>query len=116
MALNLVKTVADFLRQRSEEKFKARHMAQWIFETFPAECHEKKSKSTFIKTDEQLIQQLVAELVHNDPIFKRIILKLKRLKAAHANIIGPKNPNRQRSLTQKRRRKLSLHPQFSFRH
>jgi hypothetical protein len=77
MALNLVKTVADFLRQRSEEKFKARHMAQWIFETFPAECHEKKSKSTFIKTDEQLIQQLVAEIGSQRPNIQKNHPKIK---------------------------------------
>ena len=62
MALNLNKTVADFLHDRPEQKFRARQLAQWIFENFPTECQEKKAKSRFINSDDQLVQQLVAEI------------------------------------------------------
>jgi hypothetical protein len=58
MSLNLTKTVVDFLSRHAEQKFTARQIAQWIFDTFPAECQEKKTNSTSITTDAELIQQL----------------------------------------------------------
>nr|CUV26344.1 protein of unknown function [Ralstonia solanacearum]CUV34431.1 protein of unknown function [Ralstonia solanacearum]CUV42921.1 protein of unknown function [Ralstonia solanacearum]CUV62013.1 protein of unknown function [Ralstonia solanacearum] len=36
--LNLGKTVLAFLQAHSGEKFTARQIAEWVFETFPAEC------------------------------------------------------------------------------
>jgi hypothetical protein len=71
MALNLMKTVVDFLSDRIEQKFTARQIAQWIFENFPAECQEKKSASTFIKTDADLIQQIIAEIGSQRPALQK---------------------------------------------
>lgn len=34
MALNLGKAVADYLATRPEQKFSARQIAEWIFETY----------------------------------------------------------------------------------
>ena len=67
MGLNLTKTVADFLRNNAEQKFTARQIAQWIFEEFPTECQEKKVKSISIRTDAELIQQIVAEIGSQRP-------------------------------------------------
>ncbi|MDO9069466.1 MAG: HrgA protein [Deltaproteobacteria bacterium] len=67
MGLNLAKTVVDFLSKHTEQKFTARQLAQWIFENFPAECQEKKVNSKFIKTDADLIQQIVAEISSHRP-------------------------------------------------
>jgi uncharacterized protein len=49
MALNLAKTVVDFLSGRPEQKFTARKMADWIFENHPVECQEKKANSNTSK-------------------------------------------------------------------
>ena len=64
MALNLAKAVLDCLKSRHEEKLTARQIAEWIFSTYPAECQEKKANSQggYIKTDGDLVQQLVAEI------------------------------------------------------
>ena len=62
MGLNLSKTVADYLAKRPEQKYTARQMAQWIFETYPAECAEKKANSSALKSDADLVQQIVAEI------------------------------------------------------
>ena len=62
MSLRLAETVVTFLSERAEDKFTARQIAQWVFENFPAECQEKKARSTTIKTDADLVQQLVAEI------------------------------------------------------
>jgi hypothetical protein len=67
MALNLTKTVTDFLRSQDEQKFTARQIAEWIFRKYPSECQEKKSSSKFIETDAQLVQQLVAEISSQRP-------------------------------------------------
>jgi hypothetical protein len=62
--LNLTGVVLDCLKSRNEEKLTARQIAEWIFSTYPAECQEKKSNSQgrYIKTDSDLVQQLVAEI------------------------------------------------------
>jgi len=62
MRLNLSQTIIDYLRSHPEEKFTARHMAQWAFDSFPNECQAKKQRSKSIDTDAQLIEQLVAEI------------------------------------------------------
>lgn len=71
MALNLRNTVRQFLNDRPGEKFTARQMAEWIFEKFPAECQDKKEKSTFIQTDADLVQQIVAEISSQRPSLQK---------------------------------------------
>ena len=71
MALNLTRVVIGYLKERSEEKFTARQIAEWIFAAFPAECQEKKSGSKFITTDAELVQQLVAEISSQRPVLQK---------------------------------------------
>lgn len=71
MALNLSKTVRQFLSERPDEKFTARYMAEWIFKNFPGECQEKKENSTFIKTNAELVQQIVAEISSQRPALQK---------------------------------------------
>jgi hypothetical protein len=71
MALNLQSIVVDFLAERAEQKFTARKIAEWIFATFPAECQDKKANSSFIKTDADLVQQLVAEISSSRPAIQK---------------------------------------------
>jgi len=71
MGLNLSKTVVDFLAERAEQKFTARQMAEWIFESFPTECQEKKANSTYIKTDSDLVQQIVSEISSQRPALQK---------------------------------------------
>lgn len=71
MALNLAKNFYDFLKARPEEQFTARDIANWIFQTYPDQCREKKERSTAtiipLDTDEALIQQLVREIGSQRP-------------------------------------------------
>ncbi len=71
MTLNLSKTVVDFLHGRAEQKFTARKIAEWIFETYPKECKEKREKSKFIETDAELLQQIVAEISSMRPALQK---------------------------------------------
>ena len=71
MALSLSKTVSQFLSERPDEKFTARYMAEWIFKNFPNECQEKKENSTFIKTNAELVQQIVAEISSQRPVLQK---------------------------------------------
>ncbi len=67
MALNLGKSVVDFLTAHPEEKFSARQIAEWLVATFPAECSAKKASSQTLETDADLLQQLVAEIGSQRP-------------------------------------------------
>lgn len=69
MALNLRQAVVGFLKDRAEQKFTARQIAEWLFETFPEECQEKRARSQgdYIKSDADLVQQLVAEISSQRP-------------------------------------------------
>lgn len=45
MALNLAKAVIGYLKERPEEKFTARQVAEWVFATHPNECQEKRANT-----------------------------------------------------------------------
>lgn len=79
MALNLRQAVVGFLKDRAEQKFTARQIAEWLFETFPAECQEKRAKSqgNYIKSDADLVQQLVAEISSQRPRLQKKHPELK---------------------------------------
>ena len=68
MALNLAKTVIGYLKERPEQKFTAREIAEWVFATYPDECQEKRANSRRDdKSDADLVQQLVAEISSQRP-------------------------------------------------
>ncbi|WP_215779033.1 COG2958 family protein [Paludibacterium sp. B53371] len=77
MALNLAKTVVNYLKERPEEKLTARQIAEWIFSTFPGECQAKKQTSKSISTDAELMQQLVAEISSQRPRLQKQHPELK---------------------------------------
>jgi hypothetical protein len=79
MALNLRQAVVGFLKDRAEQKFTARQIADWLFEAFPEECQEKRAKSqgNYIKSDADLVQQLVAEIGSQRPRLQKMHLQLK---------------------------------------
>ena len=69
MALNLAKAVIGYLKDRPEQKFTARQIAEWVFASYPDECQEKRANSRggYIKSDADLVQQLVAEISSRRP-------------------------------------------------
>ncbi|MET2530995.1 COG2958 family protein [Ralstonia pseudosolanacearum] len=75
--LNLGKTVLAFLKTRTGEKFTARQIAEWVFETFPAECQAKKARSQALATDAALLQQLAAEVGSQRPQLQKKHPELK---------------------------------------
>lgn len=79
MALNLGKAVLECLKTHEEEKMTAREIAEWIFNAYPSECQEKKtnSKGDYIKTDADLVQQLVAEISSQRPRLQKRNSELK---------------------------------------
>lgn len=79
MAMNLAKLVIGFLNERREQKFTARQIAEWIFATCPEECQEKRSNSRgdYIKTDADLVQQLIAEISSQRPRLQKRHPELK---------------------------------------
>ncbi|MGN0921143.1 MAG: COG2958 family protein [Cellvibrio sp.] len=81
MALNLRQRVAEFLQPRTDVTFTARDIALWIFEQFPDECSEKRERSagTYIQTDSDLIQQLVAEIGSQRPRMQKMHPQIKTI-------------------------------------
>lgn len=77
MALNLAKAVFGYVKERPEEKFTARQIAEWIFATFPDQCQAKKQSSKFISNDAELVQQLVAEISSQRPVLQKRHPELK---------------------------------------
>jgi hypothetical protein len=71
MALNLAKTVFECLQQNPGQKFTAREIANWIFQTYPDECHQKQKRSTAtvnpLDNETALLQQIVAEIGSQRP-------------------------------------------------
>lgn len=71
MALNLAKAVIGCLKNRLDEEFTARQIAEWVFATFPTECQAKEKSSKFITNDIELVQQLVAEISSQRPVLQK---------------------------------------------
>lgn len=70
--INLNKRVLEFLKKHPRQKFTAREIAEWFFQTYPAECEAKKQASLVLHSDQDLIQQLVAEIgSHRTQLQKR---------------------------------------------
>lgn len=71
MTLNLVNTVFAFLKKNPEQKFTARQIAEWIFETYPDACRQKQKRSTAtvnpLGNATALLQQIVAEIGSQRP-------------------------------------------------
>ncbi len=66
MSLKLRDKTYEFLSAQPNQRFTARQIADWMFETYPAECEEKQQNSTAtanpLDSDKLLIQQIVAEI------------------------------------------------------
>ncbi|TFW51796.1 HrgA protein [Bradyrhizobium sp. MOS001] len=71
MALELRKRVFELLAAKPDQKYKAREIASWICDTYPAEAQEKLVNSTFIQDQTALINQLVAEIGANRPNWEK---------------------------------------------
>lgn len=77
MALNLGKRFIDYLQANTGRSFTAREVAQWIFAQFPKECAEKKAASSALTSDDELVQQLVAEISGSRPRWQKMHPALK---------------------------------------
>ena len=70
--LNLPNTVVEFLRQRPEQKFTAREIADWIFKTYPDKCRQKLERSTVLNNETALLQRIPGEInSHRQRLQKR---------------------------------------------
>ena len=67
MALVLRKRVVEFLSSHPDERFTAREIARWICENYPQEAAAKLAASASLQTQNELLNQLVAEIGANRP-------------------------------------------------
>lgn len=62
MSLKLNDKVFECLSSNPEVKFTAKKIALWVFENYKTECLEKMNRSDALKTEKDLIQQIVSEI------------------------------------------------------
>jgi len=81
MALKLRDRTVECLKLEPNKKFTARQIAEWVFNTYPEECEDKRSRSTARVTplddDHTFITQLVAEIGSNRPALQKKYPQLK---------------------------------------
>lgn len=78
MSLNLGKRLIEFLQSNQDKRYTARDIAEWVLESFPTECAEKKAASSaYIQTDADLRNQLVAEISSSRPRWQKQHPQLK---------------------------------------
>lgn len=65
--MRLNQAVVNCLKAQPGRRLKAREVAEWIVETYPAAAEEKLRRSAVLQTRDDLIQQLVAEIGANRP-------------------------------------------------
>ena len=92
MALNLANTVVEFLQQNPEQKFTAREIANWIFETYPDECRQKQKRSTAtvnpLDNETALLQQIVAEIGSQRPRLQKRHPEVKTTEGRVTILVG----------------------------
>lgn len=69
--LKLNNVVVECLSANRERRFTARQLAEWIKGHYPNECQLKLERSRSLKTEADLVQQLVAEIGANRPAIER---------------------------------------------
>ena len=67
MATTLVERVLGFLQEKEDQRFTAREIASWIYETYPDEYQKKLERSESLQTERDLVQQIATEIRSNRP-------------------------------------------------
>ena len=75
--IGLQNVVIEFLRKNSDQRFAAKEIASWIFEIYPNECQEKRNRSKKLNTDEDVINQITAEISSSRPSIQKKDPKIK---------------------------------------
>ncbi|MEO1949635.1 HrgA protein [Thioclava sp.] len=60
--LQLAKRIPQLLQEHPEHRFKARELAELLLRRFPEACAAKLARSSALETEDQLVQQIVAEI------------------------------------------------------
>ena len=71
IVLKLNNAVAECLKGNQDRRFTARDLALWVRNCYPNECQLKLQRSQSLKTEADLLQQLVAEIGANRPAIER---------------------------------------------
>jgi uncharacterized protein len=77
MAIELRKRVFEFLSSQPEKRFKARDIANWLCDTYPQEAEAKLANSIFLSNKNELLNQLVAEISANRPLWQEKYSELR---------------------------------------
>ena len=79
--LGLPNKVLEFLQQNREQKFTAREIADWIFETYPDDCHEKQERSAVIDNETALLKGIRSEITSYIPRLQKRHPEIKTIES-----------------------------------
>lgn len=79
--MNLRERSFELLKAHPDQRFKAREIAEWIHENYPAETRTKMERSRFIDTEAALLGQIVAEIGANRPAWQSKFPNLRTTEA-----------------------------------
>ncbi len=102
MSLNLRERTFELLKGKPDERFRARDIAEWIHRTYPAETAEKIAKSVFLKTEIELLGQIVAEIGANRPAWQKRFTNLRTTEGRPRRYYWTKKAKLTKSRTPKR--------------
>ncbi|MGQ2909203.1 MAG: COG2958 family protein [Aliihoeflea sp.] len=77
MKFDLKNRVVELLSANPEKRFKARDIAVWVVETYPEAAAAKMEKSASLHNQAQLLNQIVAEIGANRPIWEKQLPQLR---------------------------------------
>ena len=75
--LKLNTVVVECLKKNPGARMTAREIANWVVAQHPDECADKLSRSSALKTQSDLVQQIVAEIGANRPKIERRFTQLR---------------------------------------
>ena len=75
--LSPINAVPRFLRERADQRFTARQIAECLVKIYPEESQNKKGASNRINTDEELIRQLQGEIAGARPALQKAHPQIK---------------------------------------
>jgi hypothetical protein len=113
MSLNLINTIADFLRERPEERFTAKEIANYIYENYPEQCKQKQKKSKAkvipLNNTKNFLQQITSEIGARRLLLQKKYPKIKITETRPREYYFLQNERKTRNIQSESVRELELY-------
>lgn len=117
MSLNLINTIADFLRERPEKRFTAKEIANYIYENYPEQCKQKQKKSKAkvipLNNTKNLLQQITSEIGARRLLLQKKYPKIKITETRPREYYFLENERKTKNVQSESVREIELYPILS---